>query len=119
MDFAIRGRDLKVWVDGKALPDSAIHLLNEMSLDGINRYKVIFPEKRQRIGTIAFSIAAHIGNQGTAVLAEPVKLKTGTGLLLRGNWAKTGALRCYSGGMIYKQNIRLPKKCSDKKFYWI
>ena len=115
MDFAIRGKDLKVWVDGKALPDSAIHLLNEMSLDGINRYKVIFPEKRQRIGTIAFSIAAHIGNQGTAVLAEPVKLKTGTGLLLRGNWAKTGALRCYSGGMIYKQNIRLPKKCSDKK----
>jgi len=109
MTFALRGTDLKVWVDGQELPTSAIQTIDKKS-DEINFYQVALPEKEQKIREIAFSVTAHTGYQGTAVIAEPVKLKTGKGLLHAGDWSKTGALRCYSGGMIYKKSFQINKE---------
>ena len=109
MTFALRGTDLKIWVDGQELPTSAILTIDKKS-DGIHFYQVVLPKKEQKIREIAFSVTAQMGYQGTAVIAEPVKLKTGKGLLHAGDWSKTGALRCYSGGMIYKKNFLITQE---------
>lgn len=113
MDFAIRGDKLKVWVDGQSLPDSTIQAVENLP-DGIKRYKVVLPHKEKRIQNIAFSIVPQIGYSGTAAIAEPIKLKVGKGLLQAGDWSKSGALRCYSGGMIYKKTFTLSKADVDK-----
>ena len=56
---------------------------------------------------MAFSVERNNGYQGAAVVCEPVKLKTGKGLLYAGDWAKTGALKYYSGGMIYRKEVEI------------
>lgn len=115
MDFAVYGNGLKVWVDGKELADTQIQLQGKETAVGINRYRVILPEVQQRTGMVTFSLQPYPGFQATAALAEPIKLKTGTGLLPAGNWAETGALRCYSGGIYYRMNLRLPENVQGKK----
>ena len=35
-------------------------------------------------------------------------------MLQAGDWSKSGALRCYSGGMIYKKTFTLSKADADK-----
>lgn len=115
MEFTVYGSDLKVWMDGEALPESAILLSDKKNADEGNHYRVVLPEKKQRVGVVSFSITTEPGYQGTATLAEPVKLKTGTGLLSAGDWSDTGALRCYSGGMYYRMNLTLPESAHTKK----
>ena len=75
----------------------------------MRKYRVIFPETRKKVGLVAFSIKRKPGYQGTGVICEPVKIKTGKGLLDAGNWSETGALKYYSGGMYYRKQITIPK----------
>lgn len=117
LSFAVRGTDLKVWVDGVRLPDSAIQVIGKETPDGINRYQVQCPEKQERVGIIAFSVKTQAGWQATSALVEPVRLKTGTGLMKAGDWAETGALRYYSGGMKYENDFRLPHKAEGQEVW--
>ena len=55
------------------------------------------------------------GRQGAAAIAEPVKIATGEGLLAAGDWSQAGALKYYSGGMIYKKSITLPENISAQR----
>lgn len=113
MEFAVRGKGLKVWFDGEPLPDSSV-LLQETDKERINHYKVILPGLKERVGVVSFSLLTEPGYQATAALVGPVKLKTGRGLLPAGNWSDTGALRCYSGGMYYRMDVRLPEAAQGK-----
>lgn len=106
MEFTVAGKNLKVWFDGKPLPQKEIRLL-ENKPGGINTYRVIFTNVRMEPGLIAFSVEREPGFQGAAVVCEPVKLKTDKGLLTTGNWSETGALKYYSGGMFYRKQITL------------
>jgi hypothetical protein len=106
MLFAIAGKDLKVWFDGKPLAQKNIRLLESAS-NGINTYQVTFDDVREQPSVIAFSVERETGYQGAAVVCEPVKLKTGKGTLTVGNWSETGALKHYSGGMYYRKQISL------------
>jgi hypothetical protein len=75
----------------------------------VNRYKVTLPECATHCEEVVFSVAAQNGRQGTAAIAEPVKITTGEGLLAAGDWSQAGALKYYSGGMIYRKSITLPE----------
>lgn len=108
MDMMIAGSDLKVWFNGKAIEKGNIRFLSEDS-SGMRKYRIIFPETRKKVGLVAFSIKRKPGYQGTGVICEPVKIKTGKGLLDAGNWSETGALKYYSGGMYYRKQITIPK----------
>jgi hypothetical protein len=107
MALTIAGKNLKVWFDGKPLPPKNIRLTNNRP-GGIRTYEVTFDAVQKKVGTVAFSVERETGYQGTAVLCEPVRLETKTGLLATGNWSETGALRYYSGGMYYRKQIELP-----------
>lgn len=115
MRFAVRGTGLNVWIDGEKLPDSAIRPVGTERPDGINYYQVLCPEKQKRAGVVAFSVRAQTGWQGAAVLAEPVELQAGTGWMTAGDWAETGALRYYSGGMKYTQAFQFPMPVKGQK----
>lgn len=115
MEFAVYGKELKVYVDGNELAAGQIRLQGAETTQGVNRYQVTLPEAQARPGVIAFSLVPHPGYPATAALAEPVMLKTGTGLLSSGNWSDTGALRCYSGAMYYRTQLRLPGNLQGKK----
>jgi len=108
MDMTIAGSDLKVWFNGKAIEERNIQLLSEDS-SGVSKYRVIFPDTRKKVGLVAFSVKRKPGYQGAGVICEPVKIKTGKGLLETGNWSETGALKYYSGGMYYRKQITIPK----------
>lgn len=106
MDFTIAGKIMQIWFDGDQIPGSNIHLIEE-SPTGIRKYKIYLKEEKKEIGTVAFSVEREIGYQGAAVICEPIKLTTGKGLLEVGDWSKTGSLKHYSGGMIYRNIINL------------
>lgn len=82
MNMMIAGSDLKVWFNGKAIEKGNIRFLSEDS-SGMRKYRVIFPEARKKVGLVAFSIKRKPGYQGTGVICEPVKIKTGKGFWCR------------------------------------
>ncbi len=115
MEFTIAGKNLKVWFDGKPLPQKNIRLTGSKP-GGVNIYRVTFDEIQKKSGIVAFSVERAIGYQGTAVLCEPVKLQTGKGLLAAGNWSETGALKYYSGGMYYRKQVTLQPSGNSEEF---
>ena len=48
-----------------------------------------------------------IGASGAAVLPEPIRLDCGRGVTTLGDWSRTGALECYSGGAWYRKTVTL------------
>ncbi len=113
MEFTVAGKNLKVWFNGKPLPKKNIQLTASKP-GGINTYKVVFDQTQKNIGTVAFSVERETGYQGAAVLCEPVKLETGAGLMGSRDWAKTGALKYYSGGMYYRKQIDIQQVAGNK-----
>lgn len=111
MEFVAYGKDLKMWINGKALADSCIKVEKEGDL---YHYRISLPSILKNVGTVAFSIETSIGYQATLALPEPIQLRTEGGLLSAGDWSKTGALRFYSGGMSYVQQLNLPDSLSGK-----
>ena len=108
IELSVAGKNLNVWFDGKPVPEKNIKLTDSKP-EGINTYTIQFDNTQKRIGTVAFSIERETGYQGSAVICEPIKLTTETGLLATGDWSKTGALKYYSGGMYYRKKIELPE----------
>lgn len=116
MDFEVHGKNLKVWINGQEISTEDIRLQNnDPGKKQLNHYKVFLPSGKKEPGIIAFSIEPFIGYQGSAVIAEPVKLKTGIGLLSPGNWSESGALKYYSGGMYYRKVCNVPDTLSGMK----
>ncbi len=107
MEFSVAGHLSKVWIDGVLLPKKTIQFTGT-DPSGIRKYRITLNEVRKEPGTVAFSIDRNTGYQGTSVLCEPVKLITKKGLLPEGDWSETGALKYYSGGMIYSIEKEIP-----------
>lgn len=97
LEITVVGQDLKIWHNGKEITGKNVQLLST-DRSGICKYRVIIPTPRKDAGLIAFSVRRKPGYQGTAVICEPIKIKTGKGILEAGNWSETGALKHYSGG---------------------
>lgn len=114
MEFKVAGHDLKVWFDGIAIPKKNVQLLGQEG-QGNNIYKVTLPHIQKDVGTVAFSVEREIGYQGTAVLSEPVKLRTEKGFLKTGDWSETGALKYYSGGMYYRNEFSIDSLYDNMK----
>lgn len=106
MTFTVAGKDLRVWLDGTPVPNQQIRLVGTPA-PGINVYKVTLEETAKEIATVAFSLEREKGFQGTEILCEPIRLRTGIGLLPTGDWSRTGSLKYYSGGMYYRNQLRL------------
>jgi hypothetical protein len=111
MEFAVYGKVTEVSVAGKSV---AVEPIGAESEQGVNRYKVTLPERATHCEQVVFSVAAQNGRQGTAAIAEPVKITTGEGLLAAGDWSQAGALKYYSGGMIYRKSITLPEGAAKR-----
>jgi len=107
MDFAVAGRDLKIWIDGTAVPAKNI-VETGVAQGGVRRYRVTLDAVAERPPVVAFSIEREKGFQGAAAVCEPVKLLTDRGLLAAGNWSESGALKYYSGGMYYRKSFTAP-----------
>lgn len=112
MEFAVYGELESVTVAGQTMN---IKPLGEIKDCGVNRYAVTLPARAERCEQVVFSVATQYGRQGTAAIAEPVKISTGEGLLAAGDWSQAGALKYYSGGMIYRKNIVLPEGVNPKR----
>jgi hypothetical protein len=113
MTLTVYGDDLKIWMDGKAIAPQYIRVME--SEDNWNKYQIKLPEKKDKVGKVAFSVCSEKGYQGAGIIKEPVQLNTSTGLLKAGDWSKEGSLRFYSGGMYYRMKCKLPQSSKDKK----
>jgi hypothetical protein len=65
------------------------------------------PEPAQAAPLVALRIEPPRGEHGGAAIAEPIALECGPGTIAAGDWSKTGALECYSGGAWYRRNVTL------------
>lgn len=61
------------------------------------------------------TVEPETGFVGAACFTEPVKLECRGGKMLAGNWTDFGALNFYSGGVIYRKEIRMPEEVSRMK----
>ncbi len=113
MFLTVYGDNLRVWFDGKEIGQTNIQTLQNE--DNWTKYRITLPEKKDRVGTAAFSVRPEKGYQGAGIIKEPVQLKTSTGSLKAGDWATEGSLRFYSGGMYYRMKCKLPQNEKDKK----
>ena len=112
MEFSAYGKDLKMWVDGKPVPASCI----TEDRDGeLSHFRITLPEVKEKVSTVAFSLKTTVGYQATLALCEPVTLQTAEGLMPAGDWSEIGALRFYSGGMNYVQQVNIPDNLYGRK----
>ena len=111
MEFAVYGKLKEVSVAGQAYP---IETIGGSQGTDVNRYAVTLPKPLPHIEEVAFSIEVQKGRQGTGAIAEPIKITTEEGRLEAGDWSKAGALRFYSGGMVYKKEITLDELHSQR-----
>ncbi|SDK96637.1 Glycosyl hydrolases family 2, sugar binding domain [Pedobacter sp. ok626] len=103
MEMGIYGNNPKIWIDGKALSSKNIELLK--TEHGLNTYRVTLSEKKEKVALVAMEIENQIGIQDVAVFPFPIKLFCTSGLLPAGDWAETGQMRHYSGGLYYRKTI--------------
>lgn len=111
LEFAVYGVLNEVIVGNQRLK---IEPRGEIKDCGVNHYSVSLPTRTEHCTQVIFSIATQQGRQGTAAIAEPIKITTGEGLLATGDWSQTGSLKYYSGGMIYRKSISLPEDIASK-----
>lgn len=112
LEFSVYGELTEVAVAGK---NAEIKAVGEVKACGVNRYTVTLTERAEHCEQVTFSVATQAGHQGAAAIAEPVKISTGEGLLATGDWSQVGALKYYSGGMIYRKGITLDDSVSAKR----
>ncbi len=58
--------------------------------------------------TVIVNATPHIGQIGPAFFTEPVKITCGKGEMPLGNWCDRGAMKYYSGGVLYQKEIDIP-----------
>ncbi len=93
MTVAVKGV-VEAWVDGQP-----------MRVAGQGRYEAAAPCARPAV--VALRVVPETGFSGAAVFPEPVRLECGSGCAPLGDWSKTGALECYSGGAWYRKTVTL------------
>lgn len=105
MEMGIYGKNPEVWIDGKAVAGKNIELLKTEA--GLNTYRITLPEKKEKVAIVAMKIETETGIQDVAAFPFPVKLFCTSGLLEAGDWAETGQMKHYSGGLYYRKIINI------------
>jgi hypothetical protein len=105
MEMGVYGKNLLCWIDGKRLENKYIKLLKTEK--GLNTYALILPEKKDKACLVALQIDNETGFQDVGVFPFPVKLFCKTGLLETGDWAQTGQMKHYSGGLYYRKTVNV------------
>ncbi len=108
MEMSVYGKNPGIWIDGKSLPKKAIQLIE--SNKGLNTYRVSLSQKKEQVCVVAMKIESKTGFQGASVFPVPVKLMCRSGFLSAGDWSRTGQMRHYSGGLLYKKVITLSEE---------
>jgi len=85
---------VEAWANGRS-----------MRAVGGGRFEAAAPLRRA--ATVALRIVPETGYCGAAALPEPIRLACGPGVTALGDWSKTGALACYSGGAWYRKSAIL------------
>lgn len=73
-------------------------------------YRFRIAEPTRSGGVLALRVEHPAGCYGGTVLPEPVAFECGPGVLGAGDWSQRGGLECYSGGMWYRQTVRVSKE---------
>jgi hypothetical protein len=68
----------------------------------------------KRAGVAALRVVHEPGSYAGAAIPEPVKVETGPGEILAGDWSEQGLLS-YSGAIVYRQTFELPRGLTDHK----
>jgi hypothetical protein len=106
LTFTAFGKNVKVWVDGKA---NACSLVSERE-DGAMSYEVKLRQTQQKASTVAIGMETTNTNmKQAAAFPYAIKEYCGTGLMKLGDWADCEGLKYYSGGMNYKKSFTLQK----------
>lgn len=113
MTLTVYGNNLKMWFDGEDIKPENIQIIQKGA--NWNRYQIKLPGKKERVGTVAFSIQSEKGYQGTAIIKDPVQFKVTRGKLKAGDWSEQGSLRYYSGGMYYRMTCKIPQDKKQRK----
>ena len=100
LQFKVNGKIHQIWIDGEK-----VEPLHSDTIHGMYLYQ---PKKNSpEINTIIINATPDIGHAGPAFFAEPVKITCSTGEISLGNWSDVGAMKFYSGGLLYKKEINL------------
>jgi hypothetical protein len=102
MSFLAYG-DVKVWLDG-----NETHVeRGSAQTDGARKHTVKLNKTIPELSVVALHVSHKAGFYGGAAFPEPITLTCRKGLINIGDWSKMGALKNYSGGMWYRNNITL------------
>jgi hypothetical protein len=88
---------VQAWVDGK-------EVLGARQATG---GRLELPEPVKAMAKVALRIEQARGSYGGAALTEPITLECAAGQIPLGDWSKSGALECYSGGAWYRKTVTL------------
>jgi len=93
MTVTARGA-IEAWADGQPMREA-----------GPGRFETV--ASLPRAARVALRVVPETGFCGAAVFPEPVRLESGSGVAMPGDWSKSGALECYSGGAWYRKTVTL------------
>ena len=101
LHFKVNGKIHQVWIDGEK-----VEPIHSDTSKGIYTYQP--KDHRLNENTVIVNATPHIGQIGPAFFTEPVKITCGKGEMPLGNWSDRGAMKYYSGGVLYQKEIDIP-----------
>lgn len=108
MEISAFANSIKLWIDGKEIPASAIKLSAKDKKTGLKTFCVKLNELIPHSAEVSLLLTAIPGYADASILPYPIRMECGKGLMKACNWANVGELIHYSGGMKYNKNITLP-----------
>lgn len=110
MTMKLKGKVRKLWIDGKQVSP------RQLKQTATGTYALDFGKNYSSgICTVNMMVEPETGFVGAACFTEPVKLDCRGGKMPAGNWTDFGALKFYSGGVIYRKEIRMSEEASRMK----
>lgn len=110
LSFKVKGIIKQLWIDNEE------YNIQELNYSPQNTSLVVYLKKYNKgISTVVLTASPLKGFSGPAFFAEPVRITCKEGEMSVGNWSKCGALKYYSGGILYKKNLEIPVSFMSKK----
>ena len=100
LTFKLQGTLKQLWIDGKEV--DAQHLTFDKQKEC---YVLHMPRHTSDINTIVLTAMPQIGYDGPAIFTEPVRITTEGGEIPAGNWTQFGAMKFYSGSVVYQKKV--------------
>lgn len=112
--FCAYGSDISVQV---ANEKCNVEKLDERE-DKLCKYKVVLKSEQAKPVSVQIRIGkAQKGFSLASAFPYPIQQQCGTGSISIGDWGFMAGLRCYSGGALYRKNIRISREMREKPVY--